>query len=325
MLFVGTSFRPERAGVLWRAWLGLALCASASACPAALAQARRPVLIAGEGDCPSPAHVAQILKAMLPLREVAVGSAPGGDAVIVSVWDREQRYGVRVDGTTRDLSDERRRCEDRARAIALIVALAVEPPSVALPEARPPPPPPPTAPPPPSPPGSWRFALEIGALFDAAPGVENQSDVFSFGASLRAAFGGRHVQGVAAVAALTPTTLDLGSARARLLRFPLDIGVRLAGDWGRFELSGELGIAATVLSVSGQDLAPSRDATRLELGVRAAGMIAYRLGERWGPFLAVQAIFAPSPISLEASPQGALGTTPRLHVAGVLGATVRLH
>lgn len=288
----------------------LLICQGLLALAGAAANAQ-PLQVQGEGACPAVDVVVARLRAMLRAREVVAG--PRADALVVRHWDSGARYGVEVGPTRRELEDPARLCEDRARAVALIVALAVEPPTVAA-----------ATRPPPAPPRRWLVTLDIASILDAAPAAGGQSDHFAFGGTLRVALGIPIIRAVLGVSALSPTTLDLGTARARILRVPLDVGVRLANTWTRAELSGDLGLAATVLSATGEALVPSRTETRLELGVRTALRLAFPLGGRWAPFVAVQALVAPSPFSIEATPVGSIGATPRVYVAGLLGAAVRL-
>src|SRR5438067_1087137 len=112
---------------------------------AGVAQARETVRISGPSECPPAADVARELRSILPRMRVVV--APNGPSE-VRISDERSRYRIAVAGSERELVDEGRRCEDRARAAAVVVALALEPPAV--------------------PRDAWRVDLDVGGIVDAA-------------------------------------------------------------------------------------------------------------------------------------------------------------
>src|SRR5262245_62881 len=97
-----------------------------------LTLALRPVAIEGAARCPSSEALARALSSLLPDARVA----DGDHALVVRIDDFGARWRLTVDGASRELPDGARRCEERARQAAVVVALALEPPSVAV--AKPP-------------------------------------------------------------------------------------------------------------------------------------------------------------------------------------------
>jgi hypothetical protein len=114
--------------------LVLALASSAAA-----ARAERPAVAidgAASASCPAPEAVAREIASLLPSRRVLLGPAEPG-AVAVRVVDLGGRYLVEVGehgaarGVERRFDDAARRCAERARAAAVFVTLALEPPALA--------------------------------------------------------------------------------------------------------------------------------------------------------------------------------------------------
>jgi hypothetical protein len=275
------------------------------------------VRLGGDGTCPSPALVAGALRAIAPRHEVTLDEAVMAGDLSVRVRDREEGFELRVGERGRTIRDPQRHCAERARTAALIIALALEPPFVALPQ-------PPGRPPAPAAPRALRADLEVGAAFDVSPGVERQSGSLAAGVAIRGAVGLSWIKGVLGLGLVSPLTLDLGVARARLWRLPLDLALRVATQWRFLEISGELGLAMDIVMASGEEIAASRSGTRLELGFRAAATLAVRPWGRWGLFASPCFTFIPSPSELQTQPQGVVGTTPRLRTGALVGLTVRL-
>jgi hypothetical protein len=306
--------------------------------PAISAHAERQIIhVLGDGSCPSASEVASALRPLLPSLEVSTEPPSAADVVVARVWNRSSSYGVAVASTSRDFDDANIGCADRASAVALVIALAVAPPSVPLPpppepEPEPEPAPIPESPAPPatlttgtSPTRSWRVSLDLGTIIDTAPGVQGPNGTLAYGGSLRLAVGLPWVQALVGFGALSSSATEgFESETLRMLHLPVDLGVRFAREWGRFTLSGDLGVALDILRVSGGGLRGPRDSVHADLGVRLAANFSFRITDRWSAFLSPQAVFLPSPFAPAAiGPREPSPSFPWLHMAVVLGASVR--
>ena len=130
--------------------------------------------------------------------------------------------------------------------------------------------------------------------------------------------------GTLGIMASSPATLDLGVARARVTRVPIDLSLRALWRRGRFELAGDLGVAATVHVVQGIGLAMASPKTTVELGMRSAAQLNVWANARFAPFVAIDASIAPRPGTLSVDPVGKVGQLPWLWLGAMLGATARL-
>jgi hypothetical protein len=269
------------------------------------AHAAQTVVLAGSDDgCPSRAAVASALVAIVP--SVRIESGEPADGPRVELWDEGAQFRVSTGTDAREFTDWAHRCDERARKAAVFIALVLEPPTV-----RPPPPPPPP----------WpknavlAVELEAAALLDAAP----QMELYSGGAAAALFVGARYVGGVLGVGALSPTTLELKGARARLWRIPVELGLR-----GRLR-RGRVGLAIDAVAfvgaqvTEGLDVVNARTDTRAELGVGVAARIEWVATRRWVPFLAFRAEVVPEPYNLTLPSVGVVGTTPQYWVGGALG------
>jgi len=315
---------PRRTTARARARALLIVAVAASAAFAASARAASPVRLTGDAKCPAPASVARALRALSPTLDVAIGDDGAPGALRVRLWDDGVRYGAELGGEARFFADVKRRCEERARTLALIVALAADPPSVAVPVRKPAPESPVVAPP-----LAWRFALEVGAALDATPGATAGSDRVTFGGAARFLFGKGRWSGSVGALALAPAALDFPRARARTTAVPLDASLRFHLRFARFELSPEAGLAVRLVSVAGEGAVDSRSGLRAELGLRAALTLSFPIVNRFGLFLAGSVLYVPSPAELQAvfppaPAPGAVGSLPSFHVGAVFGVTVRL-
>jgi hypothetical protein len=159
--------------------------------------------------------------------------------------------------------------------------------------------------------------VEAGARFDAAP--PGSTALYSGGAEMRLYVGSAHVGGVIGVAGLSPTTLDVPPARARLTRIPFDVGARGRLRRGRVGLALELGLVLAAQITEGVDVTPSVRATRLEVGLRASARVELWAWRRLAPFFALVGEYVPVPYELVLPSAGIVGTTPLGWVGGVAG------
>jgi hypothetical protein len=253
------------------------------------------------GKCPSAEAVA-----------VALGSALGGDAKsaagdVPKVTDRGDRFSVAAFGQAREYADPGRDCDERARAAAVFIALALNPPIVPMPA------PPPAAvrldkpaPPPPAPPESARWLdVAVAARVDGATQPETG---FAIGFELRAAAGGRWLGVAATAGVLAPTDTRFSAVTVRQQRFPLSLALtarrRIAE---RLAVAGAVGAALVPLTLraNGIDGAPS--ATRLDAGGRLALELSVLATPRLAPFIGVHVEIFPRAYELDFGPPGNVG------------------
>ena len=284
--------------------------------------AREVSIVAEDMGCPAAGPLARVLGSMLPRHRVAVGAAAG---IRVTIDDLGPRYRVRVKDVDRVLDDPARRCPERARAAAVIAALAIAPPGGANDSGRdrgvdrdaaa-------TVPAAPSHP-SVRVAIEAGTVVDAAPFASAGAEPAT-AFVLRASVGGRHLRFVASAGLASPTSIDLGVGSARLWRVPFDVGLRAAAHWGAFSLRADVGVAATVLRVEGQGLDGAGVDTRLDWGVRIAATLQHWMSARVGWFVGPELWVGARTYELSVAPAGVVRTTARMRLGGSAGVAFRL-
>ncbi len=263
------------------------------------------------GECPSAAAVAAALRSALGNEATSsVAEAP-------KVSDLGDRFSVAASGQVRQYADPRRDCDERARAAAVFIALALNPPLVA------PPPAPPardqatlqvTAPPPPVAPleSSGWLDLGVAARLDSGPAPAAGPAI---GAEIRAAIGRRWYGLVASAGVLTPTegsyVTDGASASVavRQQRFPLSLALTARhGITPRLALAGAVGAALVPLTLR-VDAAGGQTETRLDAGVRLAVELRILASPRLRPFVDLHAEMFPRAYQLEVDPLGNFGST----------------
>lgn len=274
-----------------------------------------PVVVTGE--CPSAEAVT-----------AALGSALGSEARpraadVPRVADHGDRFAVSALGQTREYVDPARDCDERARAAAVFIALALNPPVA---PAAPAPNPAATAPVAVAAPSAaaareserW-FDLAAAARLDGGTAPETSA---AFGFEARASVGLRRWLGVAAGAGvLAPTERQLSSSLTiRQQRFPLSVA--LAARYAmspRFVVAGAAGAALVPLTVRGEALDGASQATRLDVGVRLAVELRFRATQRLAPFVDLHAEIFPRAYQLDVEPLGTVASTGRFWVGAAVG------
>jgi hypothetical protein len=199
-----------------------------------------------------------------------------------------------------------RDCDERARAAAVFIALALNPPLA-------PPGPAPTvrdAPAPPPPPASARWLdLAVAARADGGPG---QAVGPAIGAEIHAAAGWRWL-GVAATAGiLAPSEGTYSSITVRQQRFPLSLALTARRDVSqRLAIAGAAGAALVPLTVRATAIDGGPSSTRLDAGIRLAFELRFRATPRLAPFVDLHAEFFPRAYELQVDPLGTIGSTGR--------------
>ena len=284
------------------------------------ADAEHRLAITVSGVCPSREAVMVAIADVLVDAKILAGEA--GPALGVVVNDDGVSYRVEAGGASRTFVDALIRCDERARKVAVVVALALEPPVVEIAAAHAVAPAisvavvlaaPDTAP---------GMQIETGGIVETAPGTGN--DRINKGIDLRLGLGRSNPRFVIGAELVEPMMLDVVGGRARVQRVPIDLALRsrLGGD--RLAAMLELGPRFVVQSTDGVDVMSSVHAVRLEVGARiAAGLEAWP-SRSYGTYLQVQGDYVPRPSRFTLPNMGVVGEMPSLWVGASLGVMIRV-
>jgi hypothetical protein len=282
--------------------------------------ARSPNVVV-DGQCPSEAATKAALDALLG------DMAPADTSTAVVVRDLGTRYVVAAGRVEREVTDVDRRCGERAQAAAVIAVLAFRPPSVAIEEAVP------DALSEPGlaprvgvevPPQS-SLHIDVEALFalGGSPGQVGHGPLVAPGGEARVVVGG-DVFGVSVgIGGAVPSVRELSTGEVRISRLQADAGVRLASGARPFELTFDLGLAASVLAFEGLNLPVSRTEVRLEPWFRSAAALRWWVSDAFAIAAAVEAWMTPRPNDVAIDPLGTVGSAGWLWIGGTLGALTR--
>jgi hypothetical protein len=282
-----------------------------------LAAASSPPAVAVTGACPGADAVTAALTS-------ALGNEAGRQlAVAPKVTDDGDGFSVTALGQTRRYADPARDCDERARAAAVFIALALNPPVLPLaPESGiqggAAPPTAVAAAGAAAAPASQRWLdLAVAARFDSGPGAATSA---AFGFELGAVVGWRWL-GVAATAGiLAPSDSTISSVTVRQQRFPLSVALTARhGISPRLAAAGAMGVALVPFTVRGQSLDPASQSTRLDAGVRLAFALRLLATPRLAPFIGLHAELFPRAYQLDVAQLGTIGSTGRLWVGASAG------
>ena len=314
---------------------GVCLLGMAVAGPAAASVVR----VAEGSACPSPEQVVTELRRLL--RDDTGVSVGSGEGTQVDVTDLGDRVRVFTRGAERTLPDTARRCDERARSVAVFAALVLEPPGAA--DSSPPPAaPPPIAPPPsrpvtstpplplsappaiaiPIPPAPLVLELEAAAVFDVAP--SGGSDTAGGGGALRINALRDRLGLTAGLGAQWQGSVAVGPGRAQLVRVPLDLGLRGVLRRGRLEADASLGLVLALLDAQGQGFPVNHGGDGLDVGVRAAVGVRAWVSERLALVARLHASYSPSPPVLHVDPSVAAVSAPAVWIGLDLGVATRI-
>ncbi len=310
--------------------LGLAAALAVSVPGVARAEDPVHLSVSSFGACPSVEDVTAELHELMPDATLDTVEA-GGD---VQVVDHVDTFTVQVRGQRRRFRDQKRDCTERAKHVAVVTVLVVDPLHVPdhtvsdaqeepEPAEKPPEPPPP--PPPPPPPASKPavFDLSLGPLAQVAMRSDSDGSTQAGGLGLRLRYG-KAFGATLGVAGLLPTSLHFQDAEARATWLPMDLGISLGQRTGSWEVGADLSFVAALLFIEGQALDTTQQSTRLELGGRLGVQVRYWASERAGVYGGMSGIWFPKPYSLEVQGVGVVGETPSGWIGGSLGAVLRL-
>jgi len=271
-----------------------------------LAAAAPPVAVTG--DCPGAEAVTAALR-----------SALGSDAAVgVSesprVSDLGDRFSVAAAGQVQQYADPARDCDERARAAAVFIALALNPPLA--PPGPAPAPPDATlravAPPPPPPVSARWLDLAVAARADGGPG---QAVGPAIGAEIHAAAGWRWFGVAATAGVLAPSDGTYASVTVHQQRFPLSLALTARRNLSeRLALAGAVGAALVPLTLRATALEGGPSQTRLDAGIRFAVELRFRATQRLVPFVDLHAELFPRAYELQVDPLGIIGSTGRFWI-----------
>jgi hypothetical protein len=255
---------------------------------------------------------------LLPRTRVEPARKGADDGLQAKILDEGEAIRVQVATEERVLRDPERSCGERARAVAVFIALVLDPPVLSFgePVLRP------VTPPVPAPAPRHRdgapLTLELGPLLEMAP----LSDAVQV--PIAGGFGGRLAWGrglalAFGAALLLPTRMQLPEANARLVWIPFDVSARVSSYFGPIKLGAELGPELALLFASGESVNNPRTSTRLEVGARVAGSLTWDMSSHLGAFLTVFSIWRPQPYEFRVNPDLESGTTPPLWLGASLG------
>jgi hypothetical protein len=268
---------------------------------------------AEEGACPTAGQVAEILKRLLPRTKVFAEAGPFGpeDAAI---FDQGSLFRVTVAGQDRSFVDATRVCAERAQHAAVFIALVLDPPTIAEPPeaavtvpAAPIAPEPARAPPVVAPPAT-QWELTLGGLLLVAPSVHDRETAVASGVA--AWVRGKRGFHLGFGAGLLRGSLRYNGAEADAWWIPIDVAVGFTVKTSVWEVGGEIGPSAGVLSIVGVNLEQVSRQVRVELGGRASALSRFWFSQNFALFLSADALLRPVPYALRISPEGEVGRTP---------------
>ena len=302
--------------------------------------ADRSAALSSVGACPTREALIAALRLAVP--GVTIAADPSGGELRIVVTERADSYRVEVEGVVRSFVDAAQRCDDRARKIAVVVALALEPPVIA-PAAEPAapaiePPAPATAD---AKPQTVEISaatvlvaqadpapelhIETGGVIESAAGVPGSNNIFATGIDAHVVLRRNGLGIVAGGAVISPVDLAMAGATARVQRVPFDVAVRAEVGKRVTQVALELGPRFTIQRSEGIIAAMSQaSATRLETGIRGAARMAVWPWRDYGVFVALQAEFVPRPSRFTLPMQGEVGAMPSWWVGTSIGLAVRV-
>ncbi len=283
------------------------------------AQAAPLISVVGAADgCPSATAVAAVLRTLTPGEVV---DAPRANAFTVELFDEEDALRVVTPCGERRFEEAQRRCDERARAAGVFIALTLA--ESCAPAARPP-----AAPPPPPRTARLRATLELAILVDGAPRSAPDNSQVTGGAVLKlgqeARIGAALVGGFVSASGEGPVTAHYPSAHAGLERIPFEVGVRAGGRHGRVEVDGNLALVLDTLLVTGQGLSSDKQAQRLELAIGVGALLRVWSTDWFAPTLSFDVLIAPNVYQVVVAPSQVVGTLPQVWLSAALGVAVRI-
>ena len=284
------------------------------------------------GDCPTSTSVSSALEPLLPQRAIAVENGevalPNARAMVT---DLGSNFEATVADQHRVFADEGRDCDERARSVAVWIALALDPPKFVFGQATPPPVAVPVAPPSTAslaatvdPRSERRVHVELVAA-GAASVAPQDGVVWSGGASVRFVIGGDRLAGTLGLGVLSPGTETVnGGIQVSVVRVPIDLSFRLRGKTPRLTVAADLGLALVPFSAAATSVVQQQRGSGIDIGGRAALELGLARESAVRPFLALELIYVPVASRLEVTPVGDVGGTPNVWIGLSIGAALRI-
>lgn len=313
-------------------------------------EARRTIRVMAPGStCPTSALLAQSVASALREDWTVTRDAQAYAATSVTLEDNGTRFRVSVSGHEphwfEDRKDRKRDCEERAYTAAVWIALAVNPPAgepdagapdassavdaayaidmaraidmtIALPspvvdagEARTP--------------ATRPITLDVEAFGGAAfsPDVTGST---TGGGGFRFALGtAYHVGFALGGSVMAPVSLALDRGRASLLRAPFDLDLRLALRRGQVEGALDLGVALSLLQLTGDGYAGNQSPAIPDFALRGALALRIWPHARFALLIGAETLWSPVRQSLLVG-DTVVGHTPGLWLSAFGGVLVRI-
>jgi hypothetical protein len=284
-------------------------------------------VVALEAGCPTAKQVATLLERMLPRTKITADSGPPSAADAV-VSDQGAHFQVTVAGQERSFDDAARQCPERARHVAVFIAMVLDPPMIAeLSPASPPVQAAPAAPVdaarrPERPAGGWQSDVTLGAVLLVAPQGERRQTAVAQGVAAFAR--AKHGWHLAFGAGVLRGALRFDDAAANAWWIPIDIGAGFSTRAKAWEIGAEIGPSASILFIKGENLKDARTEVRLEVGGRVAAWSRFWLSRQFAAFLSAEAVVRPFPHVLDIDPRGAVGEMPLVWLGASAGIAAAL-
>jgi hypothetical protein len=244
------------------------------------------------GACPERAAFERIL-AGLPSPTAARGAA-------VSLEDRGPQYRIAVGDHVTTLDDPVRDCAARARVAAVVVANDLRAHAQVF--------------------GPPEWTVEKGLVFDY---TSSGTAGGAWGAEFRGAWGRGLLSVMGAAGARGAVTLTFADGwKAELLRFPLDVGVRMTSYRWRLRPWLGVGPSLTVMGVMGESPLDSDRHWRIDPGAVVLAGATLPVRKRMGVAAALNVRWQPRPYRIEVVPAGITGETPTWWIGVSLNYTI---
>lgn len=293
------------------------------------AMAERDLAITVSGSCPPREAVITAIESGLP--DVRATDHPG-QIPRVLVIDDGASYRIEIDGATRTFVDSPTDCEERARTVAVVAALAIEPPPidggaplqivpattalaprasttamvVARRESA----------------ANTAVQFEVGGVLENGAGSGGKLSSAEVALSVAVGWADRAVVIGGAVGA--PISMDIMEVHALVRRVPLDIALRnRLGNRGLLAATIEIGPRFVIQHSEHASGTHLESATRLEVGARfAARLEVWPSWTRGGAYALLEGEYVPRPSRFTLADRGVIGEMPSLWIGASLGLAI---
>jgi hypothetical protein len=123
---------------------------------------------------------------------------------------------------------------------------------------------------------------------------------------------------------LAASLIDINGIVVREQRFPFDLGFRIPWRLAPFDLAMDLGAAAALFTIRGNDLPAQNRETRLDFGGRLGLEARFDQVGKLSPYLGAHVEYFPRAYTLLVDPRGTIGSTPRVWMGASVGLSLSL-